>query len=201
MNWPKGGTPPGVRPAKGEKKEVAMAMRTQATASGSLVQRIIGGVVGGIAGGLIFGVLMAMMGMLPMVAMVVGSESAIVGLLPLPHVQQRHHWCRLRPNLRQPEPHLWSGSTLGPTLRSHLVGVRSTGSYAAAAGDGLAVRYGLHSADAHEPARTPDLRPPNRAGVRSICTAASGDLWDRSETGLISHISTPAAAVATAGAS
>ena len=58
-----------------------MATRTQATASGSLVQRIIGGVVGGIAGGLIFGVLMAMMGMLPMVAMVVGSESATVGFL------------------------------------------------------------------------------------------------------------------------
>src|ERR671921_673130 len=58
-----------------------MATRTQATGSGSLVQRIIGGVVGGIAGGLIFGVLMAMMGMLPMVAMVVGSESATVGFL------------------------------------------------------------------------------------------------------------------------
>jgi uncharacterized membrane protein YagU involved in acid resistance len=38
-------------------------------------------VVGGIAGGLIFGVLMTVMGMLPMVAMVVGSESATVGFL------------------------------------------------------------------------------------------------------------------------
>src|SRR5215213_8549951 len=58
-----------------------MATRTRATASTSLVQRVIGGVVGGIAGGLIFGVLMAMMGMLPMVAMVVGSKSAVVGFL------------------------------------------------------------------------------------------------------------------------
>src|SRR5918993_5510407 len=88
--------------------------------------------------------------------------------LPLPYVQQRYHWCHLRPNLRQPEPHLWSGSSLGLTLRSHLVGVRSTGSYAADAGDGLAARHGLHSADAHEPARTPNLWPPNRTGLRGV---------------------------------
>ena len=68
-------------PLKGEKEEVGMATRTQATASGSLVQRIIGGVVGGVVGGLVFGALMAAMGMLPMVAMVVGSESAAVGFL------------------------------------------------------------------------------------------------------------------------
>ncbi len=58
-----------------------MATRTQATASGSLVQRIIGGVIGGVAGGLVFGAMMGMMGMLPMVASVVGSESAAVGFL------------------------------------------------------------------------------------------------------------------------
>src|SRR5918992_3242416 len=66
---------------KGEKQEVGMATRTQATASSSLVQRIIGGIVGGIAGGLVFGVMMGLMGMLPMVAMVVGSESAAIGFL------------------------------------------------------------------------------------------------------------------------
>ena len=66
---------------KGEKQEVGMATRTQATASGSLVQRIIGGVVGGVVGGLVFGAMMGLMGMLPMVAMVVGSESAAVGFL------------------------------------------------------------------------------------------------------------------------
>jgi hypothetical protein len=65
---------------KGE-KEVEMAARTQATASGSLVQRIIGGVVGGVVGGLVFGAMMGLMGMLPMVAMVVGSESATIGFL------------------------------------------------------------------------------------------------------------------------
>src|SRR5829696_5818225 len=110
--------------------------------------------------------------------------------LPLPHVQQCHYWCRLRPNLRQPEPHLWSGSRLGITLRSNLVGVRSTSSYAAAAGDGLAVRYGVCSADAHEPGRAPDLRPSHRAGVCGVRVpylTAAGDLRGPSETGLTSH--------------
>src|SRR5215208_6915388 len=66
---------------KGEEKEVGMATRTPAMASRQLVQRIIGGVVGGVAGRLVFGAMMAVMGMLPMVAMVVGSESAAVGFL------------------------------------------------------------------------------------------------------------------------
>src|SRR5918995_543551 len=66
---------------KGKKKEVGMAARARETANYSLVQRAIGGVVGGVAGGLVFGVMMAMMGMLPMVAMVVGSESAAIGFL------------------------------------------------------------------------------------------------------------------------
>ncbi|HEY1154722.1 MAG TPA: hypothetical protein VGE95_00270 [Arthrobacter sp.] len=44
-----------------------------------LGRRITAGVTGGIAGGLIFGVLMAMMGMLPMIASMVGSNSALVG--------------------------------------------------------------------------------------------------------------------------
>src|SRR5215211_9413558 len=47
----------------------------------SLVQRIVGGVVGGVVGGLVFGAMMAMMGMLPMVASVVGSKSAVIGFL------------------------------------------------------------------------------------------------------------------------
>lgn len=40
---------------------------------------IIGAVLGGLAGGLIFGMMMAVMGMLPMVAGLVGSKSALVG--------------------------------------------------------------------------------------------------------------------------
>lgn len=47
----------------------------------SLAQRIVGGIIGGIVGGLVFGGMMAMMGMLPMVASVVGSESAGVGFI------------------------------------------------------------------------------------------------------------------------
>ena len=48
---------------------------------GTLGQRIIGGVVGGLAGSLAFGALMGMMGMLLMVASVVGSQSPVVGFL------------------------------------------------------------------------------------------------------------------------
>jgi uncharacterized membrane protein YagU involved in acid resistance len=46
-----------------------------------LVKRIAAGVIGGLAGGAVFGVLMAMMGMLAMIASLVGSDSAGVGLV------------------------------------------------------------------------------------------------------------------------
>lgn len=46
-----------------------------------LIRRVIAGVVGGLAGGAVFGILMAMMGMLPMIASLIGSESAVVGLV------------------------------------------------------------------------------------------------------------------------
>lgn len=44
-----------------------------------LSRRVTAGAVGGIAGGLVFGMLMAMMGMLPMVASMAGSDSALAG--------------------------------------------------------------------------------------------------------------------------
>jgi uncharacterized membrane protein YagU involved in acid resistance len=44
-------------------------------------QRLLAGIIGGIVGGLAFGVLMAMMGMLPMVASIVGSKSVVVGFV------------------------------------------------------------------------------------------------------------------------
>lgn len=44
-----------------------------------LGRRAAAGAAGGIAGGLVFGMLMAFMGMLPMVASMVGSDSAAVG--------------------------------------------------------------------------------------------------------------------------
>jgi hypothetical protein len=58
-----------------------MATTAESRVGISLGQRIVGGVVGGVAGGLIFGAWMAMMGMLPMVASVVGSKSAVVGFI------------------------------------------------------------------------------------------------------------------------
>ena len=60
---------------------MATAATGGAHTSVPLAQRIVGGVVGGIIGGLVFGAMMAMMGMLPMVAMVVGSKSVVVGFL------------------------------------------------------------------------------------------------------------------------
>lgn len=44
------------------------------------VKRVTHGIYGGLVGGVVFGVLMGMMGMLPMVAGLAGSSSAIVGL-------------------------------------------------------------------------------------------------------------------------
>ena len=60
-------------------------MTTSAAPSGTvaarstLVPHVTAGVVGGLAGGVVFGMLMQMMGMIGMVAMLVGSESAAVG--------------------------------------------------------------------------------------------------------------------------
>ncbi|WP_053617037.1 hypothetical protein [Nocardiopsis sp. NRRL B-16309] len=45
-----------------------------------LITRVWRGAIAGIGGGIVFGILMAMMGMLPMIAMMVGSESAVVGM-------------------------------------------------------------------------------------------------------------------------
>jgi uncharacterized membrane protein YagU involved in acid resistance len=39
------------------------------------------GIAAGLIGGLVFGMMMALMGMLPMVAMLVGTDSALVGFL------------------------------------------------------------------------------------------------------------------------
>lgn len=60
-------------------------MTTSAPASGTvaarstLVPHLTAGVAGGLAGGLVFGMLMQMMGMIGMVAMLVGSGSTAVG--------------------------------------------------------------------------------------------------------------------------
>lgn len=56
-------------------------MTTLARTQSGMNQKVIGGMVAGIAGGVLFGMLMAMIGMLPMIAGLVGSSSAIVGFL------------------------------------------------------------------------------------------------------------------------
>lgn len=57
-----------------------MSSTTHVTAAG-FGTRVGSGAVAGIAGGIVFGILMAMMGMLPMVGMLIGVESAFVGFL------------------------------------------------------------------------------------------------------------------------
>lgn len=42
-------------------------------------RRVVAGAAGGLVGGMVFGMMMQMMDMIPMVAMMVGSESIIVG--------------------------------------------------------------------------------------------------------------------------
>lgn len=54
---------------------------TFSPSTAALPTRLAAGVAGGLAGGVVFGLMMQMMGMLSMVAMLVGSESAAVGWL------------------------------------------------------------------------------------------------------------------------
>jgi hypothetical protein len=57
----------------------ATTSTTHTTATTSMATSVVRGVLGGLAGGVVFGMLMQMMGMIPMVAMMVGSESVAVG--------------------------------------------------------------------------------------------------------------------------
>ncbi len=52
---------------------------TNRATSTNMVQSIGRGIVGGLAGGIVFGMLMQIMGMIEMIAMLVGSETAAVG--------------------------------------------------------------------------------------------------------------------------
>lgn len=56
-----------------------MSTHAGSTALQQAPARLVAGVVAGLAGGIVFGMLMAMMGILSMVAMLVGSTSAVVG--------------------------------------------------------------------------------------------------------------------------
>lgn len=58
-----------------------MTTAVSSTQNRSLTSSILNGAIAGLGGGLIFGMLMALMGMLPMVGMLVGSESAVVGFI------------------------------------------------------------------------------------------------------------------------
>ncbi len=55
--------------------------RTATRAEATLGRRALAGMIGGVAGGVVFGVLMAMMGMLPVIASLVGSNSPVIGFV------------------------------------------------------------------------------------------------------------------------
>jgi uncharacterized membrane protein YagU involved in acid resistance len=52
-----------------------------ASTQSSIAKHATWGAIGGLAGGVVFGIMMAVMGMLPMVGMLVRSESAVVGFV------------------------------------------------------------------------------------------------------------------------
>lgn len=56
-----------------------MSTSTHPTTLSGTGSRMLPGVVGGLAGGVVFGILMQTMGMIPMIAQLVGSESVAVG--------------------------------------------------------------------------------------------------------------------------
>lgn len=57
------------------------AVRQEQAASSTLVTSVIQGVTAGLIGGSVFGVQMAVGGMLPMVAQLIGSQSPVVGFI------------------------------------------------------------------------------------------------------------------------
>ncbi len=59
---------------------MSTAVSTQAQ-NRSLVKSIVAGAIAGLGGGVIFGMMMAMMGMLPMVAMLAGSQDPMIGFV------------------------------------------------------------------------------------------------------------------------
>ncbi|HAJ38407.1 MAG TPA: hypothetical protein DCL15_22290 [Chloroflexi bacterium] len=56
------------------------AVSTQ-TQNPSLAKSIVAGAIAGLGGGVVFGMMMAMMGMLPMVAMLAGSQDPLIGFI------------------------------------------------------------------------------------------------------------------------
>ena len=62
-------------------KEKIMSANVVSVEQKQIMKYVVNGVIGGLVGGVVFGMMMAMMGMLPMVAMLVGSQSPIVGAL------------------------------------------------------------------------------------------------------------------------
>ena len=136
----------------------------------SWVQRLVAGIIGGVVGGLAFGALMAMMGMLPMVASIVGSSKlAVVGFLY--HMFNSVVIGALFGLILGGLSHTYTqGAMFGLLYGVVWWVVGSDDLDAAAARNGLsrhsgAVRGSLLCADDYEPAGASDLRAAHRLGL------------------------------------
>jgi uncharacterized membrane protein YagU involved in acid resistance len=58
-----------------------MSTASASSLTAAVPTRLVAGVIGGLAGGVLFGILMQLIDMMPMVAMLVGTESVAVGWL------------------------------------------------------------------------------------------------------------------------
>lgn len=58
-----------------------MTVLNKSSVGPSVISQATKGAIAGLAGGLVFGMMMAMMGMLPMIGMMVGQESAVIGFI------------------------------------------------------------------------------------------------------------------------
>ncbi len=141
--------------------------------------KIGAGVVAGLIAGVVFGMMMQMMtaptpqgGQMPMmqmVAMVVRSDSMIVGWLY--HLFNSAVRGDLRPRAGRSRTELRRGAGMGSALRRYLVGVGRADSDAGVSRN-AAVRIADDGTDAHgsdgQPRGAHHLRPDSRSGLRVV---------------------------------
>lgn len=56
-------------------------MTTQTLSTAGLTRPVIASLIGGVAGGIAFGIMMGLQGMLPMVGMLIGQDSPVIGFV------------------------------------------------------------------------------------------------------------------------
>lgn len=142
---------------------MAMSSSAHGNLSGRVGWAVPAGIVGGLAGGVVSGMMMQMMGMIPMVAMLVGSESVVVGWIV--HLIIAAFIGRdLRPAGREPGKQAGYSPRPRAGIRGGLVGPRSAAHHAGPAGH-ADVHVQRH--DDTESDRSPCIRSDPRNRLRS----------------------------------